>query len=106
MVVVMDNYTRIVLTVIAVLLTCIAIPLWTQGPEMSPSAMAASSGIPDSGQQLNELISLTADNKASLELIAEKLSSGTLKVQIIEKDQEVNSKPVFNPDSKVTFRRK
>ncbi len=106
MVVVMDNYTRILLTVIAVLLTFIAIPLWTQSPDMSNSAMAANQGIPDSGQQFNELINLTADNKASLELIAEILSSKTLKVEIIEKDKEAKSKPALDPDSKVTFRRK
>ena len=107
MVVVMDNYTRIVLTVIAVLLTLVAIPLWTnQSPEISSSAVAAEPGIPDAGQQLNELISLTADNKASLELISEKLSKGTLKVIVVEKDEDEKSKPVFTPNSKITFRKK
>ena len=106
MVVVMDNYTRVVLTVIAVLLTLIVIPLWTQGPDVNSTAMAANSGIPDAGQQLNELISISADNKSSLEYIAEHLTKGTLKVEIVESDKKTASEPVFSPDSKVTFRRK
>lgn len=96
MVVVMDNYTRVLLTVIAVLLTLIAIPLWTENGEMSSNAYAAApgrAGIPDAGQQLGELIELTKTSNAALLEINQILSKGVVKVELTsEKEKPMPTK--------------
>ncbi len=105
MVVVMDNYTRILLTMITVLLTLIAIPLWTENAEMNSPVNAAAltrQGIPDSGQQLNDLIIQTERNNVTLEEIARILSKDTIKVEIADKtEKSVPASQLSN--GKVTF---
>ena len=82
MVIAIDNYTRTLLTIIAVLLTLIAIPLWTDNVSPESQALAARSGIPDSGQQMNELIEIVKESNLKLENIAAILEKETLKVEI------------------------
>lgn len=82
MVIALDNYSRIILTVIAVLLTLIVIPLWTDNINPDSQALAARTGIPDSGQQMNELIEIMKQNSETLEKIAAILENQTLKVEI------------------------
>ncbi|MBN2843397.1 MAG: hypothetical protein JXM68_09925 [Sedimentisphaerales bacterium] len=100
MVVVMDNYTRVLLTVIACLLTLIAIPLWNYSGNIDSQAQAAVSGrpgIPDSGQQMQELIDLTRETKAILLEIGQTLKSGTIKVEI---DNESDPLPAKKNDNR------
>ena len=81
MTVVVDGYTRVLLTVIAILLSLVAIGMWCDSPRMIQSADAK---IPDSGQQLHEVITQLEDVNSSLVTITELMVSGDLKVQITE----------------------
>lgn len=84
----MDNYTRVVLTVIAVLLTLIAVPLWTESADMtSPANAAVRQGIPDAGQQLNDLIVQVEATNATLDEIVRILKNETIKVEVIDKKE-------------------
>ncbi len=81
MTVVVDKYTRVVLTVIAVLLSLVAVGMWCQSPALIDSAQA---GIPDSGQQLDEVIAQLKEVNENLQGISETLVSGGMKVQVME----------------------
>ena len=63
MTVTVDTYTRLLLTVIAVLLSVTAFGLWCQSPTMLETAQAR---IPDSGEQLNQIIEKVDDIDTSL----------------------------------------
>lgn len=77
-----DRYTKMVLTVIAVMLTLVAMGLWM---EKSPSVVTpVYAGIPDSGQQLDQLITSVAGIQGSLDEVAALLVSGKVKVQVVE----------------------
>jgi len=76
-----DNYTRLLLTVIAVLLAVTAFGLWCQAPTTLQTAQAR---IPDSGQQLNQLIEKVDSIDASLGDLNKLLLSGKIKVQIVK----------------------
>ena len=82
MVVTVDKYTRGLLTVIAVLLFALVIGLWYEAPSVVPSASAA--GLPDSSQQLNQIISKIDDVTASVDSLNSLLVSGKVKVQIAQ----------------------
>jgi len=77
-----DGYTRILLSVITVLLTVLAVGMWCETPTTIPSAGAQ--GIPDSGQQLHEISQkLNSIDKSIAELKA-LMVSGAVKVQVVE----------------------
>jgi len=80
-----DNYTRVLLTVIAVLLLVVAVDLWCQSPTQVTST--ASAGIPDSGQQLNKLIQKVDDLNVSLARFTKLLTSGQVKVQVVKPEE-------------------
>ena len=77
-----DNYTRVMLTVIAVLLKLVGIGLWVEAPSTTPSVYGA--GIPDTGQQLDQLLVEAQKINASLNKINDVLTSGKVKVQVME----------------------
>ncbi len=77
----LDNYTRFILTALTVLLTIVSINLWCQAPSTVSTAQAA---IPDSGQQLNELIIEVRTLNNSVNEMNNLLASGQVKVQIID----------------------
>ncbi len=71
------------MTVIAVLLTIITIGMWTEAPTMMPTANAA---IPDTGGQLIALTGEMEKMNNKLESIESTLISGSVKVQIVSKN--------------------
>ena len=84
-----DRYTKIVLTVIAVMLTLVAIGMWH---EQTPSVVTpAYAGIPDSGQQLQQLITHVGKIQGSMDKIAAMLISGKVKVQVVEPKEKDNA---------------
>ncbi|MBI9017444.1 MAG: hypothetical protein JEZ07_09320 [Phycisphaerae bacterium] len=84
MVVTVDKYTRFILTVIAVLLLVVSVGLWGHAPSTLSTANAA---IPDSGKQLNDVISQLEAVKASVDKVQQTLTSGGVKVQIVTAEQ-------------------
>lgn len=81
--IIVDNYTRIMLTVIAVLLLIVGAGLWCDHPaELTRKAIAA--GIPDTGKQLNEVLLRLDILNAELDQIQKNQLSGQMKVQIVE----------------------
>ena len=84
MTVTVDNYTRVLLTVISVLLLALTVGLWYETPSVVPTAQA---GIPDSGQQLEKLIIKADEINASLTKISGLLTSGRVKVQVLTAEQ-------------------
>ena len=89
MTVTVDNYTRVLLTVISVLLLAVSVGLWYETP---PAVPAAQAGIPDSGQQLDKLILKADEINLSLNKIANLLTSGKIKVRVVTAEQ-VKAKP-------------
>ena len=89
MTVTVDNYTRVLLTVISVLLLALTVGLWYETPSVVPTAQA---GIPDSGQQLEKLIVKADEISASLTKISNLLTSGSIKVQVVTAEQ-LKAKP-------------
>jgi len=81
MIVTVDKYTRVVLTVIAALLTVVAVGMWIDAPSAVPAAQAA---IPDSGAQLQQILDTNKAIKSSLGEFGAVLRSGQVKVQIVE----------------------
>ncbi len=77
--------TRILLTVIAVLLAIIALELWHAGPGMTP---AASAQIPDSGLQRVNLIDEARRTNALLSDILEHLRTKPVKVEMQRTDKK------------------
>ena len=75
-----DNYTRVMLTVIAVLLGFVALGLWFETPDVTSPAYAR---IPDQGLQLNLLIDEMAKVNDSVDELAVLLRSGDVKVRIM-----------------------
>jgi len=80
MVVTVDNYTRILLTVIAVLLSFIGVALWCDTPTTIPSAYGK---IPDSGQQREALIQKSDEIINAINSLKETMTSGQMKVQVV-----------------------
>jgi len=80
MTVTVDNYTRILLTTIAFLLVVVGVGLWHETPTTLPSAYG---GIPDSGQQLDQLIQEVKEIQTSLAKLNLVLTSGKIKVQVV-----------------------
>ncbi len=95
-----DNYTRVLLTVIAILLSFITIALWTESPFEQPRAQAA---IPDSGQQLNQILDAIHDMNQSVAAIQKLLVSGDVRVQVLppvdKKTPPAKTKPSATPQN-------
>ena len=83
-----DGYTRFLLTIIAVLLTVVAVGLWLETPSALPTAQAKASGYAEQmnpGQQLNQMVKNTEKLHASLAELQKLMVSGAVKVQVVEK---------------------
>ena len=84
-----DRYTKAVLTVIAVMLTLVAMGLWT---DERPSVVSrAYAGIPDSGQQLQQIVDSVDAIQARMDSLSAVLVSGKIKVEVVE--PKVKAKP-------------
>ena len=84
-----DRYTKMVLTVIAVMLTLVAIGMWH---EQTPSVVTpVYAGIPDSGQQLQQLITSVEKIQGSMDEVVALLISGKVKVQVVEPKEKDNA---------------
>ena len=77
-----DGYTRILLSVITVLLTVLAVGMWCETPSMVPPAQAQ--GIPDSGRQLDEISQKLDSIDKSIAGLQKLMVSGAVKVQVVE----------------------
>lgn len=90
-----DTYTRISLTVIAVLLAVVAAGLWGQGANVTPVAEAqveqqpgrAAMILPDSGRQRQQMIAEMQAMRTSLAEMQEVLANGQVKVVVVSADQ-------------------
>ena len=78
----LDGYTRILLTVIAVLLTVLAVGMWCETPSAVSTAQAG--GIPDSGRQLDEISQKLSSMDLSVADLQKLMVSGAVKVQVVE----------------------
>ena len=97
MTVTVDKYTRVLMTIIAVLLFVISVGMWLETPPVVATAQAR---IPDSGQQLNQIIQKTEQIRESLAGLAKLMTSGNIKVQIVtptEKPKTVAPAPLATP---------
>lgn len=84
MIIKVDTYTRVVLTVIAVLLTLVTVGMWSGVPGSTlPAANAAERGLPDMSVQFNEMIMELKGINITNSQIAE-LLRGELKVQLAD----------------------
>lgn len=79
----LDKYTRVLLTIIAVLLTVIAIELAQQG---SPSLPTAQAQIPDTALQRKLVVDELRTSNRHLSAILEHLRSKSVKVEMKETD--------------------
>jgi len=91
MTVTVDKYTRCILTVIAGLLTVVAVGLWFETPDVVTTAQAR---IPDSGMQLRQLVDHAQQIDDSIGDLTELLASGQVKVQIVK--SAANEKPAMS----------
>ena len=88
MTVTVDKYTRVLLTIIAVLLFVISAGMWLETPNVVSTAQAR---IPDSGQQLNQLIQNTELIRKSMDDLTKLMTSGNIKVQVVESKEKINA---------------
>ena len=95
MTVTVDKYTRVLLTVIAVLLTVVAAGMWYEAPSTTATAQAK---IPDSGLQLQKLTDQTQAIATSLGNLSELLVSGNVKVRIVESDAAKKSEVAISQE--------
>ena len=81
-----DTYTRICLSVIAVLLTVVILGLWSDGVHVSDSVQAGSGGgFLDSAAQRKALIDNQKETNETLKQILTYLKSGKMKVVVDDK---------------------
>lgn len=81
-----DGYTRVMLTVTAVLLAAVVVSLWIDhgpGPE---AAYAEQTKMANALEQRGEIIAEQRRTTAQLERIAKLLTSGEMKAQVVSKD--------------------
>jgi hypothetical protein len=89
-----DGYTRVCLTVIAALLTVLIAGLWAQGvpaareAAAAPAAAPAPTGIPDAGGQRDRMVKELERVTAKLEHLAELFETGKAKVQVSGEGKE------------------
>ena len=80
-----DGYTRFLLTAITILLTFVVVGLWYETPSTVPMVRGQ---IPDSGAQLAQIIKQVEDINRSLSTLPGLLTSGKVKVQVVEEVKE------------------
>lgn len=90
----LDGYTRVCLTVIAVLLTVMIVGLWATGPARSagaqaeparrPARPARISLLPDSGAQRMVLVKAVETTNRKLDRIISLLQSGKIRVVLVD----------------------
>jgi hypothetical protein len=89
-----DGYTRVCLTVIAALLTVLIAGLWAQGVPAARDAAAASApppapaGIPDAGGQRDRMVRELERVTAKLDQLIGLFESGKAKVQVSSDGKE------------------
>lgn len=94
-----DGYTRVCLTVIAVLLTVLIVGLWAEGVPASRHASAAPAptaagatpapmGIPDAGGQRDKLVKEMERVTAKLDHLVSLFETGKAKVQVSAEGKE------------------
>ena len=76
-----DTYTRVLLTIIAVLLTVVGARLWLETPPMVSTAQAV---LPDAGLQRKLMVQELQHIRTEIATMSHLLRTGPLKVQIIE----------------------
>ena len=81
-----DGYTRVCLTLIAVLLTVMVVGLWTDGVNLAPSARAADDGFGDTGGRQKAMVAAQEQTNAKLDELMKLLRSGEVKVQVAQSD--------------------
>jgi Spy/CpxP family protein refolding chaperone len=83
-----DRYTRVCLTVIAALLTVMAVGLWSQAtPGVSPALAGekpADGSFGDMGSRVAAQLEATNKTNAKLDEILRALTSGQVKVQLVK----------------------
>ncbi|MCK4601916.1 MAG: hypothetical protein KAU28_05590 [Phycisphaerae bacterium] len=80
--VLVDSYTRVCLTAIAVLLTVLIIGLWADGVRTVDDAQAAEKFL-DTGAQRQEMLKAQQEVNTKLDNLMELLKSGEAKVQVV-----------------------
>lgn len=80
MTVYVDTYTRVILTIIAVLLTVVGGGLWLESPSVVSTAEAA---LPDEALQRNMMIDELQQIRMELRGISALLRSGDVQIQIV-----------------------
>ena len=104
MTVTVDNYTRILLTVITILLLVVGAGLWYETPSTVPHAYGK---IPDSGKQLGELITKVDEINVSMGRMQQLMTSGKIKVQLVNpQDVKSKSKPSASANSPKALKNK
>lgn len=79
-----NPYTRVCLTVIAVLLTVLIVGMWAEAVPVTREA--AATGIPDSGRQRDKMIKELEKQTAKLDRLVRLFESGSAKVQVKDAD--------------------
>ena len=87
-----DNYTRVCLTLIAVLLTVLVLALWVQGVPSVPSAQAAEQPFGDSAATRQAMVDEQKETNRKLGDIIDLLKGGQIKVQVVESDKAGDKK--------------
>ena len=87
----LDKYTRVLLTVIAVLLSVIAVEL---AFERGPALPAAQAQIPDTGKQRMMIVEETKQSNRLLSAILEHLRTKTVKVEMKPTDTRKDGREV------------
>ena len=87
-----DTYTRVCLSIIAVLMTVIIVGLWAETPSPVSEAPAGELFL-DSSSQRAELVKVSQETNAKLEKLIELLKSGDVKVQVLQSQEDEKSVP-------------
>ena len=80
-----DAYTRVCLTVLAVLMTILIVALWADGPNVNNPAQAREVFV-DSSAQRNAMVAEVKKTNQKLDELISLLKSGSVKVQVLGKD--------------------
>jgi hypothetical protein len=91
-----DLYTRLCLTVIAVLLTVLIAGLWADGVRLAGPATAAEKFL-DSAAQREAIVKAQEQGTEKLDELLRLLESGKVKVQVVQ--QEESGKPAGGQDA-------
>jgi hypothetical protein len=91
-----DTYTRVCLTVIAVLLTVLILGLWAERTPLPERAVAksAKSGIPDAGAQRVAMVKAVKENTDKVEELIRLFETGQAKVQVMAEEEKAGRRNV------------